>query len=154
MVDHVKNIKNPIIRECIKFLNIDDRLYISTIADVPSFSGLGSSSSFTVGLLNALHAIDNYMPTKRELALQAIHVEQDLINESVGSQDQTAAAFGGLNKVTFNDTNNIDEQPNMPMKYGLRGIPTMLIFKGGELKATKVGATTKSNIVSWIKENI
>ena len=49
---------------------------------------------------------------------------------------------------------NIDEQPNMPTKYGVRGIPTMLIFKGGELKATKVGATTKSNIVSWIKENI
>ena len=49
---------------------------------------------------------------------------------------------------------NIDEQPNMPTKYGVRGIPTMLLFKGGELKATKVGATTKSNIVSWIKENI
>ena len=49
---------------------------------------------------------------------------------------------------------NIDEQPNMPTKYGVRGIPTMLIFKGGELKATKVGATTKSNILSWIKENI
>lgn len=49
---------------------------------------------------------------------------------------------------------NIDEQPNMPTKYGVRGIPTMLLFKGGELKATKVGATTKSNIVLWIKENI
>ena len=49
---------------------------------------------------------------------------------------------------------NIDENPNQPTKYGVRGIPTMLLFKGGELKATKVGATTKSNIVSWIKENI
>ena len=49
---------------------------------------------------------------------------------------------------------NIDEQPNMPTKYGVRGIPTMLFFKGGELKATKVGATTKTNIVSWIKENL
>ena len=49
---------------------------------------------------------------------------------------------------------NIDEQPNMPTKYGVRGIPTMLIFKNGELKGTKVGATTKSNIVSWIKENL
>ena len=49
---------------------------------------------------------------------------------------------------------NIDENPNQPTKYGIRGIPTMLLFKGGELKATKVGATTKSNIVSWIKENI
>ena len=49
---------------------------------------------------------------------------------------------------------NIDNEPNIPTKYGVRGIPTMLLFKGGELKATKVGATTKSNIVSWIKENI
>ena len=49
---------------------------------------------------------------------------------------------------------NIDEQPNAPVKYGVRGIPTMLIFKNGELKGTKVGATTKSNIVSWIKENL
>ena len=48
---------------------------------------------------------------------------------------------------------NIDEHPNQPTKYGVRGIPTMLLFKGGELKATKVGATTKSNIVAWIKEN-
>ncbi len=49
---------------------------------------------------------------------------------------------------------NIDQEPNMPTKYGVRGIPTMLVFKDGELKATKVGVTTKSNIVSWIKENI
>ena len=49
---------------------------------------------------------------------------------------------------------NIDEHPNQPTKYGVRGIPTMLLFKDGELKATKVGVTTKSNIVSWIKENI
>ena len=49
---------------------------------------------------------------------------------------------------------NIDQEPNMPTKYGIKGIPTMLLFKDGELKATKVGATTKSNIISWIKENI
>ena len=59
-----------------------------------------------------------------------------------------------MNDKVFFAKHNIDEQPNMPMKYGVRGIPTMLIFKGGELKATKVGATTKSNIVSWIKENL
>ena len=57
------------------------------------------------------------------------------------------------NEVTI-AKHNIDEEPNTPTKYGVRGIPTMLLFKGGELKATKVGATTKSNIVSWIKENI
>ena len=58
-----------------------------------------------------------------------------------------------MNEVVF-AKHNIDEQPNMPVKYGVRGIPTMLIFKNGELKGTKVGVTTKSNIVSWIKENL
>ena len=57
-----------------------------------------------------------------------------------------------LNEVTI-AKHNIDNDPNTPTKYGIRGIPTMLLFSGGELKATKVGATTKSNIVSWIKEN-
>ena len=59
-----------------------------------------------------------------------------------------------MNDKVFFAKHNIDEQPNMPTKYGVRGIPTMLFFKGGELKATKVGATTKTNIVSWIKENL
>ena len=59
-----------------------------------------------------------------------------------------------MNDKVFFAKHNIDEQPNIPTKYGVRGIPTMLLFKGGELKATKVGATTKSNIVSWIKENL
>ena len=81
---------------------IDKGIEIVHNADLPAQSGLGSSSTFTVGLLNSLYALQNYMPTKRELALKAIHVEQDLIGESVGSQDQTAAAFGGLNKITFN----------------------------------------------------
>ena len=57
------------------------------------------------------------------------------------------------NEVTI-AKHNIDEEPNTPTKFGVRGIPTMLLFKAGELKSTKVGATTKSNIVSWIKENI
>ena len=59
-----------------------------------------------------------------------------------------------MNDKVFFAKHNIDEQPNMPTKYGVRGIPTMLLFKGGELKATKVGVTTKSNIISWIKENL
>ena len=58
-----------------------------------------------------------------------------------------------VNEITI-AKHNIDDEPNTPTKYGVRGIPTMLLFKGGELKATKVGATIKSNIVSWIKENI
>lgn len=104
-------IKHPSVRECAKYLEIKKGIEIVHNADLPSQSGLGSSSTFTVGLLNTLHALQNYMPTKRELALEAIHVEQNLIGESVGSQDQTAAAFGGLNKISFNGGKDIDVDP-------------------------------------------
>jgi len=107
----INEIKHPSVRECAKYLNFEKGIEIVHNADLPAQSGLGSSSTFTVGLLNALHALQNYMPTKRELALGAIHVEQDLIGESVGSQDQTAAAFGGLNKITFDSQNNIGVDP-------------------------------------------
>ena len=104
-------IKHPSVRECAKSLKIDKGIEIVHNADLPAQSGLGSSSTFTVGLLNALHALQNYMPTKRELALEAINVEQNLICENVGSQDQTAAAFGGLNKISFNENKDIDVDP-------------------------------------------
>ena len=107
----VGEIKHPSVRECAKYLEINKGLEIVHNADLPAQSGLGSSSTFTVGLLNTLHALQNYMPTKRELALSAIHVEQNLIGESVGSQDQTAAAFGGLNKISFNNVQVIDVDP-------------------------------------------
>jgi D-glycero-alpha-D-manno-heptose-7-phosphate kinase len=70
-------------------------------SDIPAMSGIGSSSSFTVGFLNALYSLQGKMVTKRELAYRAMYVEQNLIGENVGSQDQIAAAFGGLNKIEF-----------------------------------------------------
>ena len=81
----LEEIRHPSVRECARFLNIEKGLEIVHNADLPAQSGLGSSSTFTVGMLQALHALKNYMPTKRELALQAIHVEQELIGEHVGS---------------------------------------------------------------------
>ena len=107
----IDEIRHPSVRECLRYLGIDKGVEIIHNADLPAQSGLGSSSTFTVGLLNALHALKNYMPTKRELALQAIKIEQDLICEIVGSQDQTAAAFGGLNKISFNQSKIIDVEP-------------------------------------------
>jgi len=82
-------------------MNLDYGVEIHHNADLPAMSGLGSSSAFTVGLLNVLHALKGELTTKRQLALEAIHVEQDMIKENVGSQDQTTAAFGGFNLIEF-----------------------------------------------------
>ena len=85
-------------------------------------------------------------------------VEVDIWDEWCSPCKQIAPTLDEISNEMVNDVviakHNIDNEPNTPTKYGIRGIPTMLLFSGGELKATKVGATTKSNIVSWIKENI
>ncbi|MBJ13405.1 MAG: kinase [Candidatus Marinimicrobia bacterium] len=104
----INDIKHPSVRECAKLLKISKGFEIVHNADLPAQSGLGSSSTFTVGLLNAFHALQNYRPTKKELAYQAIEIEQNCIGENVGSQDQTAAAFGGLNEINFSIDNNLD----------------------------------------------
>ena len=100
-LDKVKDIKNNIIRECLKFFKIDEPLYISTVADIPSQSGLGSSSSFTVGLLNALYSYTGQKVSAGKLAEEACHIEIEVIKSPIGKQDQYAAAFGGLNKFDF-----------------------------------------------------
>ena len=103
-VSDIAEIRHPAVRECALLLGYDRGLEVVHTADLPARSGLGSSSTFTVGMLHALHTLQGYMPTKRELATEAIHVEQERIGESVGSQDQIAAAFGGLNYVRFSNS--------------------------------------------------
>ena len=101
-VNSLDEIKHPVVREAAKLLELRKGMEIVHNADLPARSGLGSSSTFTVGLLHALFAMKNRMVTKRELALKAINLEQKIIGEAVGSQDQTIAAFGGLNLIEFN----------------------------------------------------
>ena len=88
-VKTIDEIDHPSVRECMRFMKIDRGLEIHHDGDLPARSGLGSSSSFTVGFLHALYALKGQMVTKRQLALDAIHVEQERIKENVGSQDQT-----------------------------------------------------------------
>jgi D-glycero-alpha-D-manno-heptose-7-phosphate kinase len=97
----VDEIVHPSARECLRYMGIEKGVEIVHTGDIPAMSGIGSSSSFTVGLLNSLYALKGKVATKRQLAFDAIHVEQDLIGEPVGSQDQTAAAFGGFNRIEF-----------------------------------------------------
>ncbi len=97
----VDEFEHPMVRNAMKMENMHD-LCISYDADLPARSGLGSSSSFAVGLLNAFHALKGQFVDRKELAKEAIHLERVLCNESGGWQDQIAVAYGGLNRINFN----------------------------------------------------
>jgi D-glycero-alpha-D-manno-heptose-7-phosphate kinase len=137
----VAEIKHPSVRECLNFVNLGERgVEVVHNADLPAMSGMGSSSAFTVGLLNALYALKGQLTTKRQLALEAIHVEQDIIGESVGSQDQTAAAFGGFNKIEFGGLRQLWVQP-MTLEAGKLDFfqsHLMLFFTGFARNASEI----------------
>ncbi len=99
----IEDIQHPVIREVLKYYKIDEALDMSVIADLPASSGLGSSSAFTVGLINLVKALKAEQMTRLDLGLAAIHAERELLSDSVGVQDQLHAAFGGLNRFDFVD---------------------------------------------------
>jgi D-glycero-alpha-D-manno-heptose-7-phosphate kinase len=101
LVDDVRDIQHPSVRECLKYKDVTGNLDIHIFADLPAKTGLGSSSAFTVGFLNALHALEGKRVSKRDLSEQAHTIERDIIKEHVGCQDQIHAAYGGLNVVEF-----------------------------------------------------
>jgi D-glycero-alpha-D-manno-heptose-7-phosphate kinase len=95
-------IEHPLVRNCMDFLNMHE-MRVAYDADLPARSGLGTSSSFAVGLLNAFHCLKGTYAGKERLAKEAIHVERDLCQEAGGWQDQIAAAYGGFNRINFSD---------------------------------------------------
>ena len=109
-VKKISMIKHPSIRETIKYLNLKNNLEIVHNADLPAQSGLGASSSFTVGLVNGLVALQGKRISKKNLAMSALRIEQQKIKEYVGSQDQFAASFGGFNITNFS-SNKIEVSP-------------------------------------------
>ena len=129
LVDTIDEIKNPIIRECLRFTDIKNNLYISTIADCPGSSGLGSSSAFCVGLLNALYRLKNIPVSSGRLAEEAAHIEIDVLQRPIGKQDHYATAFGGLNYFRFNSDESVTIIPISLEKNNIRTIfPNMLSF--------------------------
>jgi D-glycero-alpha-D-manno-heptose-7-phosphate kinase len=100
-VSRNSEIEHPSVRACLDFMGIADGVEVHHIADLPARTGLGTSSAFTVGLLLGLYALKDQMRDKQALAADAIHVEQDLIQEAVGAQDQVSAAYGGFNRINF-----------------------------------------------------
>ncbi|MEK6764634.1 MAG: kinase [Planctomycetota bacterium] len=127
-VQEISEIKHPSVRECLKFLKINKGIEMVHTGDIPAQSGIGSSSAFTVGLLNSLYALTGKMITKRQLAMQAIHVEQDLLRENVGSQDQIAAAFGGFNKIELGGDNEFFVHPITISQEKLNYLQNCLMF--------------------------
>ena len=99
-VVHIDQIEHPMVRNAIKMLDMHE-LHIAYDADLPARTGLGTSSTFAVGLLNAFYCLKGKYASKKQLALDAIHLERDLCGEAGGWQDQIAAAFGGLNRIDF-----------------------------------------------------
>lgn len=108
IVDEVKDLHHELIRECMKLVGIKGGIEITSIADIPSGTGLGSSSTFTVGLLNALHTYNGYSPSAEELAQQACEVEIGILKHPIGKQDQYAAAYGGTNYFKFNQDGTVE----------------------------------------------
>jgi len=101
-------IEHPSVRACLQFSGIEEGVEIHHVADLPARTGLGTSSAFTVGLLLGLYALKNQMRDKHALTMDAIHVEQDMLHEAVGAQDQSSAAYGGFNRINFNQDDSIE----------------------------------------------
>jgi D-glycero-alpha-D-manno-heptose-7-phosphate kinase len=110
-VKNINQIQHPSVRETLKYFNCHQGLEIHHDGDLPARSGLGSSSSFTVGLINAMRAFKGLHSSSFELAEAAIHIEQNLIKECVGSQDQISAAYGGFNEIRFHSDDTYTVKP-------------------------------------------
>jgi len=106
-----EEIIHPSVRETLKYCKIKNGISIHHDGDIPARSGMGSSSAFTVGLVHAIHALHGEIISKAALTREAIHIEQNLIKENVGSQDQAFAAYGGLNMIEFLENGEISVQP-------------------------------------------
>lgn len=141
-------IKHPAIRETLRFMNFERSVEIHHDGDLPARSGMGSSSSFTVGLLHALYALRGQMPSKDQLAREAIHIEQDMIKETVGSQDQCAAAYGGFNHIIFHRDGEIEVRPLTLSRSRLGELSDhlMLFYTGIMRTASDVADTYVENL--------
>jgi D-glycero-alpha-D-manno-heptose-7-phosphate kinase len=132
----------------LKFLSIDRGLEIHHDGDLPARSGMGSSSAFTVGLLNALYALKGQMPSKRQLANESIGIEQDRLKESVGSQDQVMAAYGGVRHVRFTPHGEIIARPLTVSHERIAHLNEhlMLFYTGIKRTASDIAETYITNI--------
>jgi D-glycero-alpha-D-manno-heptose-7-phosphate kinase len=144
----IDEIEHPAIREVVRYLNVMRGLEIHHDSDLPARSGMGSSSAFTVGLLHALYALTGRMATKRQLATEAVHLEQEVLKETVGSQDQVLAAYGGLNHVAFQPNGEIVVTPVTVSRERVQELNShlMLFYTGIKRTASTVANTYVNGI--------
>jgi D-glycero-alpha-D-manno-heptose-7-phosphate kinase len=138
-----EEIAHPSARETLRFLKMERGIEIHHDGDLPGRSGMGSSSAFTVGLLNALHALEGRAAGKKQLAVESIHLEQDVLKETVGSQDQVCAAYGGVNRISFLQNGNFTVQPMTLTKERLAELNShlMLFYTGIKRTASEVASS-------------
>ena len=147
IADSFDDIKHPIVREALKHLKIDSGIEITSIADVPSNTGLGSSSSFTVGLLNALHTYKNEKVNAKDLAEEACYLEIELLKEPIGKQDQYAAAFGGIICLEIDRLGSVKTIPLKLSEDSLDQLEsnTLLFYTGIKRSASEVLGSQNKN---------
>lgn len=153
-VKHNDQIKHPSVRAVFSWLNIKDGLEIHHDGDLPARSGIGSSSSFTVGLLHALKGLGGSLIDKSDLARNAIHIEQNIICENVGSQDQVSAAFGGFNLIEFFQNNSFNVSPVIIPDYRRQELSNhlMLYFTGFSRIASNIAKSKIDNLKNRVSE--
>lgn len=150
-MEHVQtpsDIQHPAVREVLNFLKIKEGIEIHHDGDLPARTGLGSSSSFTVGLLNALYALKGIMPTKERLMNEAIFIEQKKCKENVGCQDQALAAYGGFNCIEFGGEHHLQVRKVTITPEKLKALQDhlMLFFTGFSRTASEIAAHQIKNI--------
>ncbi len=133
-------IEHPSVRACLQHLGVSEGVEIHHVADLPARTGLGTSSAFTVGLLLGLYALRDQMRDKHSLAADAIHVEQKVLEEAVGSQDQVSAAYGGFNRINFNVDGSIEAKQILTSRDRLAALQQhcALFFTGFARTASEI----------------
>ena len=149
-VKEIGEINHPAVRAVLQWLQIEKGLEIHHDGDLPARSGLGSSSAFTVGLLGAIHALLGKHMSKEALANEAIHVEQCLLREPVGLQDQIATSFGGFNHITFGRDGSHDVRPMILPRERLEALQDhlLLVFTGISRISADVAESVVANLTA------
>lgn len=147
IVDKVEDLQHPIVKECLQMVGITGGIEIISIADIPAGTGLGSSSCFTVGLLNALYAYTGRTLSSEELAKKACEIEINILKNPIGKQDQYACACGGINYFRFNQDESVNRERIYLEPKDLQKLnrKLMMFYTGDTRSANTILANQKAN---------